>query len=59
MGPSIKYVRPQMTIFDPPQSPLYSKIHFGLNPHHKRILETRFQNTMNVKKSKNINRTNP
>ena len=45
-----------------PHPPLYSKIRFGLTPTlplYKRVIVTHFQNAMNVKKSKNINRTDP
>ena len=53
---SIKYVRPQMTIFEPPTHPCTQKYALALpptSPLYKRILVTHFQNTMNIKKSKN------
>ena len=61
-GPSIRYVRSKMAIFEPPTHPCTQKYALALPPTpplYKRILEKDFQNTMNVKKSKNINQTNP
>ena len=61
-GPSIKYVRPKMAIVEPPTHLCTPKYALALPPNpplYKRILEPHFQNTMNVKKSKNLNRTNP
>ena len=51
----------QKDSFEPPPT-LYSKIRFGLTPTpplYKRILVTHFQDTVNVKKIKNMKRTNP
>ena len=53
---------PQNGHFSTPHLTLYSKICFGFTPTpslYKRILVTHFQNTMNLKKSKNMKRTNP
>ena len=60
-GPSIKYVRPKTATFGPPTHPCTQKYALALpsaTPLYKRILVTHFQNTMYVKKSKNMNRTN-
>ena len=60
-GPSIKYVRPKVAIFEPPTHPCTKKYASALPPTpplYKRILVTHFQNTMYVIKSKNMNRTN-
>ena len=60
-GPSIKYVRPKWPFLNP-HLPCTQKYALALPPTpplYKRILESHFQNTMNVKKFKNINRTNP
>ena len=62
LGPSIKYVRPETAIFEPPIHPCTQKYALALLPTpplYKRILVTHFQNTMNVKKSKNKKQTNP
>ena len=62
MGPSIKYVRPKTAILEPPTHPYTQKYALALTPTpplYKRILEPHFQNTINVKKFKNINRINP
>ena len=48
-GPSIKYVRPTMAIFEPPPTPVLKQYALALPPPHKRFLVTHFQNTMNVK----------
>ena len=62
LGPSIKYLRPKMAIFETPTHPCTQKCVMALPPTpamHKRILVIHFQNTMNVKNSKKMKGTNP
>ena len=62
LGTVHKVRTPQNGHFRTPTHPCTQKYASALPPTpplYKRILETHFQNTMNVKISKNINRTNP
>ena len=61
-GPSKYYVTLNLAIFEPPTQPFTQKYVLALPPTpplYRRILVTYFQNTMNVKKSKDMKRKNP